>query len=353
MCGGVGSRFWPYSRTEMPKQFIDFFGTGRSLLQTTVDRARLLVDYDHILLMTNAAYAPMVQQQLPEIPAQNILSEPARRNTAPCICWSAHHIAAKDPDAVILTFPSDHVVLKETAFIEAMNRGAEFVRTHDALLTLGITPSNPNTGYGYIQKGKKADNSDILYKVKTFTEKPDLKLAEFFLQSREFYWNSGIFLWRASTILKAFAHDDPETADIFNAPDTVYADPERESEYIARIYPTAPNNSVDYAIMEKAANVYVQTVDLGWSDLGTWRALHDISPRTVQGNVTQNCKALTTDCHNSVFAVKGDKIVVAAGLDGYIVADSDNALLIYPLDQEQKVKQIVNEVALRFGQKYI
>lgn len=352
MCGGVGSRFWPFSRQNRPKQFIDFFGTGRSLLQTTAERARTLVPPPRILLMTNAAYAPLVAEQLPWIPAENILSEPARRNTAPCICWAANHIAAMDPGATIVTMPSDHLILRETAFMKAVEQGVDFVKDTGALLTLGIKPSGPNTGYGYIQQGNPVDGCDGILKVKSFTEKPDLQLATFFVSSGEFFWNSGIFLWRADAILRAFAELDPETAAIFAEGSGLYAT-SAEMPFIERAYPSAPSNSVDYAIMEKAPNVYVKTVDLGWSDLGTWRSLHDMSPKTRDGNVTQNCKIMPQDCRNSVFAVKGDKIVVAAGLDGYIVADNGNALLIYPIDQEQKVKQIVNEVGLRFGEDYI
>lgn len=352
MCGGVGSRFWPFSRQNRPKQFIDFFGTGRSLLRTTVDRALSLVDADHVLLMTNSAYAPLVAEQLPMIPASNILSEPARRNTAPCICWAAHHIAALDPQAAIVTMPSDHLILRQQAFEEAITEGVDFVRTSGALLTLGIKPTGPNTGYGYIQQGKPVHECSGILKVKSFTEKPNLQMAEFFLRSGEFFWNSGIFLWCADAILRAFEQYDPETGAVFNEGKGVYGTSE-EMKFIQDAYPGAPSNSIDYAIMEKADNVYVKTVDLGWSDLGTWRSLHDMSPRTREGNVTQNCNVLTQNCANSVFAIAGDKIVVAAGLDGYIVADNGNALLIYPIDQEQKVKQIVNEVGMRFGEKYI
>lgn len=352
MCGGVGSRFWPFSRQAMPKQFLDFFGTGHSLLQATAERAKAMVPPERILLMTNADYAPLVAQQLPWIPERNILSEPARRNTAPCICWAAHHIAASDPSAAIVTMPSDHLIMREQAFLDTVADGVEFIRNSGALLTLGITPTSPNTGYGYIQQGKPCADWAGIKKVKSFTEKPDLAMAKFFVDSGEFFWNSGIFLWRADAILKAFEALDPETASVFDEGRDLYGTPD-EKTFIDKAYPLAPSISVDYAIMEKAPNVYVKTVDLGWSDLGTWRSLHDMSPRTREGNVTQNCKVLAQDCSNCVFAVNGDKIVAAAGLDGYVVADNGNALLIYPIDQEQKVKQIVNEVGLRFGEKYI
>lgn len=352
MCGGIGSRFWPFSRTSMPKQFIDFFGTGTSLLQMTVQRVRPLVKPQNILLVTNSMYADIIREQLPDIPPENILAEPARRNTAPCICWAANHILAKDPDATMMVLPSDHLVLKEDAFVTAMREGMEFVDKTGALLTLGLNPTSPQTGYGYIQKGKAVEDFPGINKVKTFTEKPDLEMAKLFLQSGEFFWNSGIFLWRADAILKAFRNYDENTFAVFDAGTSLY-NTDREMEFISKAFPTAPSNSIDYAIMEKADNVYVKTVDLGWSDLGNWSALYDISPRNQDGNVTQNCKVLTHDCHDSIFAVKGDKIVVASSLDGYIVADTPNALLICPIAEEQRIRQAVNDISNNFGDEYL
>lgn len=209
MCGGVGSRFWPFSRANMPKQFLDFFGTGRSLLQMTVDRVSTLVDKDHIVLVTNEAYADMIREQLPDIKPSNILLEPARRNTAPCICWATHHIYALDKEASIMTLPSDHLILKEMAFVKAMDEGMTFVENNNGLLTLGIMPTSPETGYGYIQKGTKVDGSDDTMKVKSFTEKPNLEMAKMLIATGEFFWNSGIFLWKAQTILDAFQNTLP------------------------------------------------------------------------------------------------------------------------------------------------
>lgn len=351
MCGGVGSRFWPFSRDNMPKQFLDFFGTGRSLLQMTVDRVSTQIDRENLFLVTNAKYASIIREQIPDIPEQNILLEPARRNTAPCICWAAHHIYALNPDASIVTLPSDHLVLKEQAFTQALDSGLTFVEKGGRLLTLGIKPQSPNTGYGYIQLGQHVPGEADVRKVKSFTEKPDLEMAKFFLESGEFFWNSGIFIWTARDILNAFVEYCPEMDSIFAQGMKYYATP-LEKEFINENYPNAQNISIDYAIMEKAANVYVKTVDLGWSDLGTWRALYEISPRNPEGNVTQNCKVLTPGCTGSLFAVKGDKIVVAAGLKDYIVADNGNALLIYPIADEQKIRQIVNDVKTRFGEEF-
>lgn len=351
MCGGVGSRFWPFSRSEMPKQFLDFFGTGRTLLQMTVDRVLPLVPHERIILVSNEAYLPLLQEQLPDIPRENILLEPARRNTAPCVCWAAHHIYALDRHASIMTLPSDHLILKEEAFRQAMTHGMDFVETHDALLTLGITPTAPETGYGYIQRGQPCQDAEGITEVKCFTEKPSLEMAEVLLASGDFFWNSGIFLWKADTILRAFADLAPDIAEVFDAGDDLYAT-DAENDFIAGAFPTAPSISVDYAIMEKASNVFVKTVDLGWSDLGTWKALYETSLRNEQGNVTQNCRLITKDCSGSVFAIKGDKVIVAAGLENYIVAENGNALLIVPMDREQEIRHLVNEVKARFGEDY-
>lgn len=352
MCGGVGSRFWPFSRTDMPKQFLDFFGMGRTLLQMTVDRILPIVPAERIVIVTNRQYADIVRAQLPDLLDENILLEPARRNTSPCVCWAAHHIAALDPDASIVTLPSDHLILKEEAFIEALLRGFDFVENTTSLLTLGIRPTYPNTGYGYIQRGKVVEGFPDIMKVKSFTEKPDIEMAKLFIESGEFFWNAGIFIWKASSILDAFRTLDPETAHIFDAGETHYGTPS-ETEFIDSIYSAAPSISVDYAIMEKADNVFVETADLGWSDLGTWKALYDSSPRNRDGNVTQNCRVIAHDCHDTMFAVNGEKLIVAAGLEGYIVADNDNALLIYPIAEEQKIRTVVNEVKNRFGSEFI
>lgn len=352
MCGGVGSRFWPFSREEKPKQFLDFFGTGRSLLQATFDRVLEVAPAERVLLVTNRRYAPVIREQLPEVPENNILLEPARRNTAPCICWAARHILARDPDASIVTLPSDHLVLKEGAFHTALKRGFEFVESGDRLLTLGIKPTSPQTGYGYIQQGHPVENTPDFYKVKSFTEKPNLELAKVFLESGEFFWNAGIFLWKAKTILDAFEMYDPETAQVFDAGTGLYCTP-AEEKFIEENFATAPSNSIDYAIMEKARNVFVETVDLGWSDLGSWKALYEASPHDANGNVTQNCRVLQHNCNDTIFAVDDDeRIIVASGLKDYVVASAGNAILICPIAEEQRIRQVVNDVKDRFGEKF-
>lgn len=352
MCGGAGTRFWPFSRHDRPKQFLDFFGTGKSLLQMTVDRICPSVDPENIILVTNKEYYDIIREQLPQIKESNILLEPARRNTAPCVCWAARHIYALDPEAVIVTLPSDHIVLKENAFCQAIDEGFSFVENGNRLLTLGIQPSGPNTGYGYIQQGVAEKEYPGIYKVKAFVEKPNLELATMFVQTGEFFWNAGIFLWQARAILEAFDKYAPEIAQTLDAPAGVYAS-DKEAGFIQRHFPDCVNISIDYAIMEKASNVYVKTVEFGWSDLGTWKALYETSPRNSEGNVTQNCKAIISDCSGSLFAVEGDKIIVAAGLKDYIVADTGKALLIYPITEEQKIRNIVNDVKTRFGENYV
>lgn len=352
MCGGIGTRFWPYSRNDRPKQFIDFFGTGKSLLQMTVDRICPSVKPDNIILVTNSRYKNLIKEQLPQVKDSNILLEPARRNTAPCILWAARHIFALDPEALIVNLPSDHMVLKEAEFCKAIDEGFDFVASGPYLLTLGIKPSAPHTGYGYIQQGEAMANFPGIFHVKSFTEKPNRDMAELFLESGEFYWNAGIFLWSARSILEAFDRYAPEISQTLDAPRGTYGTPAEQS-FIDRNFANCVNISIDYAIMEKSDNVYVKTVEFGWSDLGAWKALYEASPHTGEGNVTQNCKVITNDCEGTIFATEGDKLIVACGLKDYIVADTSNALLIYPIAEEQNIRTIVNDIKTRFGNEYV
>lgn len=350
MCGGIGSRFWPYSRTNRPKQFIDFLGTGRSLLQMSYDRILPVVPKENIIVVTNAIYANLVKEQLPELNPRHILCEPARRNTAPCIAWAAYHIRAIDPEASIIVSPSDHLITRERLFEESIVKGFEFVESSGALLTLGISPSRPETGYGYIQVGKEV--SPGINKVKTFTEKPDRDLAKVFLDSGEFFWNSGIFLWRASSIIDALAKYTPELAHTFERGAGVYGTP-AEKQFIDENFPSCLNISIDYAVMEKSDNVYVECVNFGWNDLGTWSALYDNSPKNRDGNVTQNCNIMAYNCSGNIFAVKGKKLIVADSLTDYIIADAGDVLLICPKDKEQSIKDKVTDVRASFGDQYL
>lgn len=352
MCGGIGSRFWPYSRSSRPKQFIDFLGTGRTLLQMSFDRILPLVPKENVLIVTNEQYAPLVREQLPELAESQILLEPARRNTAPCIAWAAYHIAAIDPEASIIVAPSDHLITRENIFVDSLERGFRFVETHDALLTLGIRPSRPGTGYGYIQVGQPVDGVDGICKVKTFTEKPKLELAQVFVESGEFFWNSGIFLWSAKNIIRELGLHAPNVAAAFEKGIDAFGTP-AERSFIEQNFPGCLSISIDFAVMEKSQCVYVECVDFGWNDLGTWSALYDNSPKNRDGNVTQNCNVLAYNSSGNIFAVNGEKLIVADGLKNYIVADAGDVLLICPKAEEQRIKQMVNDAHLAFGEKYL
>jgi len=351
MCGGIGSRFWPYSRTGLPKQFLDFFGTGRSLLQMSYDRVLPLVNPENIIVVTNAAYAPMVREQLPALTDAQILAEPARRNTAPCIAWAAAHIAAVDPDACMIVTPSDHLITGEAKFVDCLRTACEFAESNDALLTLGIKPTRPETGYGYIQVGEKA--TDEINKVKTFTEKPNRDMARIFIDTGEFFWNSGIFIWRTSVVIEAIRRNAPDLYTIFEEGRASMGTP-AEKEFIESNFASCPAISVDYAVMEKASNVYVECVDFGWNDLGTWGALYDMSPKNRDRNVTQECKVMSYDTTGSIFASRNpEKLIVVSGLKDYIVVDANDVLLVCPREREQAIKQIVDDVRMAYGDKHL
>ena len=350
MGGGIGSRFWPFSRKTMPKQFLDFFGTGRSLLQQTFDRFNKIIPTENILIVTNAIYADLVKEQLPELDSKQILLEPARRNTAPCIAWASYHIRSLNPDANIVVAPSDHLILKEGEFLAAIEKGLDFVSKSDKLLTLGIKPNRPETGYGYIQIAEQ--EGDNFYKVKTFTEKPELELAKVFVESGEFYWNSGLFMWNVNTIIKAGEALRPELASKQAPGKDVYGTPE-EKAFIEENFPACPNVSIDFGIMEKADNVYVSLGDFGWSDLGTWGSLYDLSPKDEQGNVTLKCDSMIYNSNNNIVVLPKGKLAVIEGLEGFLVAESDNVLLICKKDEEHAIRKYVNDAQMKLGEDYI
>lgn len=350
MGGGIGSRFWPFSRKTMPKQFLDFFGTGRSLLQQTFDRFNKIIPTENILIVTNAIYADLVKEQLPELDSKQILLEPARRNTAPCIAWASYHIRSLNPDANIVVAPSDHLILKEGEFLAAIEKGLDFVSKSDKLLTLGIKPNRPETGYGYIQIAEQ--EGDNFYKVKTFTEKPELELAKIFVESGEFYWNSGLFMWNVNTIIKAGEALLPELASKLAPGKDVYGTPE-EKAFIEENFPACPNVSIDFGIMEKADNVYVSLGDFGWSDLGTWGSLYDLSPKDEQGNVTLKCDSMIYNSNNNIVVLPKGKLAVIEGLEGFLVAESDNVLLICKKDEEHAIRKYVNDAQMKLGEDYI
>ena len=348
MAGGLGARFWPFSRNERPKQFLDFFGTGRSLLQMTYDRFRNVVPASNILIVSNVIYKNLILEQLPEIKPEQVLLEPARRNTAPCIAYAVNRIKAVAKNANIIVAPSDHLILKEERFIETIREGLDFVEKNGSLHTLGIKPSRPETGYGYIQVDEGATNPR---KVKTFTEKPNAELAQVFFETGEFFWNSGIFLWNLKTIDVAFNIYLPEVAAKFTAGAAFY-NTEKEQDFIDEMYPSCPNISIDYGVMEKADSVYVLCAEFGWSDLGTWGSLYDLSDKDENQNVVLKCDTILYDSKDNIVALPKEKLAVIQDLSGYIVAESENVLLICKRDDEQRIRQFVNDANFKFLGKY-
>ena len=354
MAGGVGSRFWPLSRSTRPKQFLDILGTGRTLIQQTYDRYSSFIPKENFLVVTSVSYKDLVLKQLPQLEENQVLLEPLRRNTAPCIAYAAYKIKIKNPDANLVVAPSDHLILKEEEFIRQIKNGLEFVKDRDALLTLGIKPSRPETGYGYIQvKSKvKFDQLNNLHKVKTFTEKPDSEMAQIFVDSGEFFWNSGIFIWSLPSILAAYENYLPDISSLFANGIKLY-NTEDEVHFISKTYSECQGISVDYGIMEKADNVYVLTADFGWSDLGTWGSLYDNKEKDKNGNVLSGENVLTYDTSNCIVNVNNEKVAVLHGLDGYIIAESNDTLMICRKEDEQQIKQFVTDVRIQKGDSLV
>ncbi|KPK84427.1 MAG: mannose-1-phosphate guanylyltransferase [Bacteroides sp. SM23_62_1] len=355
MAGGVGSRFWPLSRSLKPKQFMDILGTGKTLIRQTYERFTRIIPRDNILIVTNKDYGDVVMEQIPEMKRENILLEPLRRNTAPCIAYASFKIRQKHPDASVVVAPSDHLIIREELFIDIVKQGLDFVSNQDALLTLGIEPSRPETGYGYIQvngDSKTRGQSKNLRKVKTFTEKPDYELAKVFYESGEFYWNSGIFFWSLSSILTALDQHLPDVSNIFSEGKGHYYK-ESEKDFIENAYAECKNISIDYGIMEKADNVYVITSDFGWSDLGTWGSLYEHLEKDEMNNTITGARVIAYDLQNCLVNVPADKLVILQGLTEYIVVESEGILLICKMKDEQKIKNIVNDVKIKFGDDFI
>ena len=354
MAGGIGARFWPMSRTTHPKQFIDILGTGETLIQQTFKRFTRIIDPKNIYIVTNELYRDLIKQQIPEMTDEQIICEPARRNTAPCIAYANYRIYKKDPDAKIVVAPSDHIILKEEIFLQNVTTALKAASENDWLLTLGIRPSRPDTGYGYIQftEGSVYEKDPHLKKVKTFTEKPNLELAVTFLKCGDFLWNSGIFIWSLKSIMKAFESLLPEVDVLFKKGIDVYETP-AEKEFIAETYAICKSISIDYGIMENASNVYVLAVDFGWSDLGTWGSLYENLTKDDSGNAATGKDILIYDCKNCIVNIPKDKVVVLQGLNDYIVVESENILLVCRKTDEQQIRQFVNDVRLKKGEKYV
>lgn len=352
MAGGIGSRFWPISRTAHPKQFIDILGTGKTLIQQTYDRFLKIVPKENIFILTNESYIQLVKEQLPDLDETQILAEPIMRNTAPCIAYGSHKIRKINPDAAIVVAPSDHLIMDSDEFTRCIKKSLEASLKNDCLITLGIKPSRPDTGYGYIQFNTKKIEEDF-FMVKTFTEKPNAELARTFVQSGDFLWNAGIFVWSVKHILKSFEKHLPEMNDIFKEGEMIY-NTENEKEFIQAAFSQCTNISIDYGIMEKADNVYVLPSEFGWSDLGTWSSVYDLAEKDYVGNaVIPSEKVIMYDSSNCMVNVPKEKLVILQGLHDFIVVEENNTLLICPRDQEQEIKQIVGDVKQRFGAEFI
>lgn len=344
MAGGVGSRFWPMSTAEKPKQFIDVLGVGKTLIQLTVERFGDLVAPENVWVVTNQKYAPIVEEQLPDIPKTNILCEPCRRNTAPCIAYVSWRIKSNDPKANIVVTPSDHIVMDTAEFQRVIKECMRFTSETDAIVTLGMKPNRPETGYGYIQADLSTSSlrNKEIFRVDSFREKPDLKTAKEYIKKNYYFWNAGIFIWNVNTIVNAFRIYEPAMAKIFESMQSVYGT-DKEQAFINERFPECENISVDYAIMEKAEEIFVCPADFGWSDLGTWGSLHGQSKKDLYGNATIGQNISLIESHNCIVHTTQEKKVVIQGLDGYIIAEKDDTLLICKLSEEQRIKQFSGE----------
>lgn len=354
MAGGTGTRFWPLSTQKKPKQFLDILNTGSSLLQLTFERFKHICPVENIYIVTNEIYGDIVREQLPELSENQILLEPDKKNTAPCIAYANYKIELINPEANIVVTPSDHLILKEKEFIDVIKNGLEFSQHNDALLTLGINPNRPETGYGYIQidREKKANDNSNIYKVKTFTEKPNLELAQKFYESGEYYWNSGVFIWSLRSIKKAFKSFLPDIDNLFEKGMDKY-NTEKEKDFINQVYFQSNSISIDYGVMEKADNVYVYTSDFGWADLGTWGSLQEFLDKDEQGNSITGENIFIYNVKDSIINISNEKMAVIKGLEDYIVVDSENKLLIYKKEDEQEIKQVVERIKKEKGSDFI
>jgi mannose-1-phosphate guanylyltransferase len=351
MAGGIGSRFWPMSRTNYPKQFLDILHTGKTLIQATFDRYASFIPIENIYVVTSQEYVNIVKHQLPRLPLQNILGEPSRKNTAPCIAYISFKLHQLDPRASLIVAPSDHLILDPVGFHKVCVEALSFVNKHNAFITLGIKPATPNTGYGYIQYEQPAVMDDV-YKVKTFTEKPNLELAKAFVASGEFLWNAGIFVWQVKNIIAAFEKYLPEMYDVFAADKDKFNTTE-EGNALQQIYPLCTNISIDFGIMEKADNVYVIPSSFGWSDLGTWNSAYDNMEKDYLSNAVAGGNVIVFDTQRCMVHMPDDKLVVLQGLDDFIVVDTNDVLLICKKEKEQDIKEYVAEVKRNKGEKYL
>ncbi len=351
MAGGIGTRFWPMSRTNFPKQFLDILNTGKTLIQDTFDRFISFIPLDNIYVVTSEEYVNIVKKQLPLLPLQNILAEPSRKNTAPCIAYISFKIQQRNPDALLIVAPSDHLISDTIAFTKVCFEALAFVSKHNAIVTLGINPTHPNTGYGYIQY-EQHSVSDNVYKVKTFTEKPNVELATAFINSGEFLWNAGIFVWQIKNIILAFEKYMPELFEIFSAQKERF-NTEEEEDALQEIYPFCTSISIDFGVMEKADNVYVIPSSFGWSDLGTWNSAYEHLEKDSHENAIASSNVLLMETNNSIIQATENKLIVVQGLSDYIIVDTDDVLLICKKEKEQEIKEYVSDIKRQKGDKYL
>ncbi len=351
MAGGIGSRFWPVSRTNYPKQFLDILGTGKTLIQQTFERFKDIVPVENIYVVTAEEYAGLVEQQVPEMAKDNILGEPSRKNTAPCIAYISFKLIQKDPEASLIVAPADHLILDERRFLDACNNALSFANHFNALVTIGIKPTSPNTGYGYIQH-ETLEVAPSICKVKTFTEKPSKELAKAFIASGDFLWNSGIFVWQVKRINSAFKKHMPEMYDLF-ATEQEKLNTSEEKTVIEEIYPQCTNISIDFGIMEKADNVYVIPAEFGWSDLGTWNSAWENMEKDYLENAVAGKNVMVIDSTKCMVHASEKKLVILQGLDNFIVVDTKDALLICEKEKEQEIKDYVAEVKRKKGEKFL
>lgn len=353
MAGGIGSRFWPLSRTDKPKQFLDILGTGKSLIQLTFERFCKIVPAENILFVANEQYRGLIKQQIPGINDSQILGEPFAKNTAPCIAYATYRILKMNKNANIVVAPSDHLILDEAAFIVQINKGFEYAANHDALLTLGIQPHRPDTGYGYIQYIIGEKGGKDICKVKTFTEKPNVELAEHFIESGDFLWNAGIFIWNINSVKTALAKYLPELNELFEK-GLRKMGTDSENEFINTIYPVCENISIDYGLIEKADNVYVLPSEFGWSDLGTWKSLNEVllSGKDKTDNISVNANVIIENSEGCLVVSENDRLIVLQGVKDLYIINTDDALLLCNKDQEQEVKNIVSEIKRKYNGTY-
>lgn len=351
MAGGIGSRFWPISRATYPKQFLDILNIGKTLIQATYDRFAKFIPKENIYVVTAALYKNLVIEQLPELPVANIVCEPSRKNTAACIAYISFKLQEKDPEANLICAPADHLIMDDTAFTKVCLEALGFTIEHNALVTLGIKPTRPNTGYGYIQYEEPAV-SDNVFKVKTFTEKPDLELAKTFMASGDFLWNAGIFVWQTKNVIKSFEVLQPELFELFDG-SKEYFNTDREGNAIQQIYPLCGNISIDYAILEKAENVYVIPASFGWSDLGTWGSTYENLEKDYWENAVTGGNVVLFDSTKNMIHSKGEKLLLLQGLNDFIIVDTPDALLICKKENEQNVKGYLTEIRRNKGDKYL